>query len=452
MSSLFKRSAVTLIFQLGAQAASVFIGIVLARTLGPAGKGTTAYAIVGLSIVTIFFSGQNQAIAYQFGRKRLSINAVHQAMLHIFCYAAPLCMAGMIVLAWLIPTQRALLAAAAALPFALYAQFSTQFFLIIGRPLIGNIQSLASTVIYALVLAPLLYWGHVGTTIALLIWVFSIIAGAIYSAVHLVPYLTGAKTYTRDAGNSVESPVAERSPQHKAVLREQFIFMSKSGFTSFAAYLNLRIDVLIVSVVLGAAELGIYTLAIATGEIMWKVAQSITWSALGRIASETPERSAQLVAKVTRNIFAFQMVLGTIIFIAAPPLIKFVYGPAFAETATTLRFLLPGLIVYPVDSVMGYFFSIQKGRPTFRLIVQSSSIALCAAVTLATIHRFSIIGAAIATSVSYLAVVVVMTMLFTRTTHVPIWEMFFLQRSDIERYARLLKKPFQRAKTPDIQL
>jgi len=439
--SLFKRSAVTLVFQLGGQAASVLVGVVLARLLGPAGKGITAYAMVGLSLVTMFFNGQNEAIAYQFGRRRLSLGAVHRAMLHIFFWSAPICMIGMIALALLNPSQIALLAAAAALPFALYAQFATQFFMVIGRPLIANIQSLATTVLYALVVTPLLLWGHAGTTVALVVWVCSIAAGAVYSAVNLQPYLTGAKPVVRDRYRTDDDDTEEEpelSLEHHVVLREQFVFMSKAGFSSFASYLNLRIDVFIVSAVLGPAELGLYTLAIATGELMWKIAQAITWSALGRIASETPERSAEMVAKVTRNIFALQFVFGVVTFICAPPLIVFVYGQAFAETATALRYLLPGLIAYTMEGAIGYFFSVQKGKPTFRLMVQSASIVICAAVTLATIHRFSIVGAAVATSVSYLCVVIIMTVLFTRSTHVSVWELYILQRSDFERYGRLL--------------
>lgn len=438
MSSLFKRSVITLIFSLGSQVATFLVGITLAHSLGPAGKGTTAYAAVGLSLVTTFFNGQSEAIAYQFGRKRLSLGAVHKAMLHIFFWSAPICMVTMVALAWFLPSQRALFAAAAALPFALYAQFSTQFFLVIGRALEANIQSLIATVLYALVIMPLLYWGHAGTTTALCIWVLSIAVGTAYAAFHLSPYLSGKKIYARDSVSGA-AEIENTAVAHPVVFREQLAFMGKSGLSSFASYLNLRIDVFIVSVMLGPAELGIYTLAIATGELMWKISQSITWSALGRIASESPERSAQLVAKVTRNIFSLQLVFGTIVFVFAPPLIEAVYGKAFAQTAIALRFLLPGLMAYTVERSIGYYFSVQKGNPTFRLIVQSISIILCASITFATIQRFSIIGAAIATSVSYLTVVVIMTVLFMKETHVRASELYILQKSDLVRYMQVVK-------------
>src|SRR5262249_55141162 len=146
--SLLKRSAETFVFQLGGQAVTVLAGIVLARSLGPAGKGVTAYAVVALALVTTFFNGQNQAIAYQFGRRRLSLQTVHRAMLHVFAFATPLCLAGMIGISLAFPSQRALLAAAAALPFALYAQFAAQFFLVIGRPRLSNLQTFGATLLY----------------------------------------------------------------------------------------------------------------------------------------------------------------------------------------------------------------------------------------------------------------------------------------------------------------
>jgi O-antigen/teichoic acid export membrane protein len=426
----------TMVFQLGGQAASVIVGVALARLLGPAGKGTTAYAMVALSLVTMYFNGQNEAIAYQFGRRRLSIAAVHRAMFHIFAITAPLCMLIMIGIGFGLPSQHALIAAALALPFALYAQFATQFLLVIGRTLTANILALSSTLLYAMVITPLLLWGHAGTREALIVWVGALAAGALYAWYSLRPYITGKRQVLRDAEEN-EEPELELS--HGEVFKEQFVFMGKAGFSSFASYLNLRIDVFIVSIMLGAAELGVYTLAIATGELMWKVGQAITWSALGRIASETPERSAEMVAKVTRNIFALQFVFALVVFIAAPPLITFVYGPAFNETSTTMRLLLPGLTAYLIEGPIGYFFSVQKGNPTFRLVVQSCSIGICAVVTFLAIPRFSIYGAAVATSVSYLCVVAIMTVLFTRSTNVSVWELFFLQRSDFERYGRLLE-------------
>lgn len=437
MASLMKRSAVTLVFQLGSQAVSIITGVVLARSLGPAGKGLTAYAVVALAMVTTFFNGQNQAIAYQFGRRRLSFHAVHKGMLAIFAVAAPLCVVVMLAIGCYFPNQRTLVAAAAALPFALYAQFSAQFFLIIGRPQVANIQTLFSTILYAFVVIPLLLWGHADVTVALIVWVASIAAGALYSALHLMPYVTGKRSYSRDI-ISAEAEVEEPSPNHSIVVRDQFAFMCKSGCTSLAGFLNLRIDVFIVSFMLGAAELGMYTLAVATGELMWKVAQAVIWSALARIASETPERSARLVAKVMRNIFSLQFVFAIIIYIFAPTLIRFFYGAAFEQSATALRFLLPGLTLYTVDAVMGYYLTVQMGKPILRLMVQSGSIVLCSIVTLLTIHRFSIIGAAVATSVSYVCVVIVTTIIFSRQTGIHFSEMYLLQRSDIERFRNII--------------
>jgi O-antigen/teichoic acid export membrane protein len=437
--SLLKRSAVSLLFQLGGQAAAVIVGVALARGLGPAGKGTTAYAMVTLSLVMTFFDGQCEAIAYQFGGRRLSFASVHRAMLRIFVVAAPLCMFVLVGLGLLVPSQRALIAAAVALPFALYSQLATQFFMVMGLMRNANLQALTPTLLYALVLSPLLLWGHAGVREALIIWVVSIVVGAAYGFACLRPYLLGRRPVVRDLPESSAEKRAgelESEPEHRAVIREQFSFMTKAGLSSFASYLNLRVDVFIVSAMLGAGELGVYTLAIATGELMWKVGATVIWSVLGRIASESPERSAELVAKVTRNILAFNLVFATLVFIFAPPLITLIYGLPFARTATAMRLLMPGLTAYLIEAPIGYFFSVQKGRPTFRLMVQSAAVGICAVITFLTIPHFKIYGAAIATSVTYLFVAVVMTVLFTRSTKISVWELYVLQRSDIERYCR----------------
>ena len=235
------------------------------------------------------------------------------------------------------PSQRPLLGAALAIPFALYAQGGRGLLLAMGATAAVAWQGAITSVAFsAAVIAALLIW-HVSSYQALALWVVAQAGAAGYTALVL------GRRIARSGPSRNEHSLA-------FLIREQLHFGSRSSLATVAGYINLRIDVFLISALLGPRMLGIYTLAVSTGEMLWSISLPVIWAALENIAGDTFAEAAKLAAGLMRSVVALQVTLGIVLFIAGPWLIVHVYGAAFAGAGTVLRILLPGLVVYAVET------------------------------------------------------------------------------------------------------
>ena len=187
------------------------------------------------------------------------------------------------------------------------------FFLLKGEIRTTIVQGSFNTIGVALFTIPALTLFHGGLSAVLGIWSLMFAASACYAMVrlgHYMPPLTFAGG--RDA------------------LREQAWYGLKSGATSLAGFLNLRIDVFVIGAMLDARTLGIYSLAVATGELMWQLSRPLAFSAMGRVAAADREQAVALTCTITRSIVALEAGLGALLFLVAPAAIALVYGRQYA--------------------------------------------------------------------------------------------------------------------------
>jgi O-antigen/teichoic acid export membrane protein len=409
------------------QLAGIAAGITQAHTLGPSGKAVLAYAVIALSMVLIGTDGITGAVLMQAGRKSDAPARIHAAMLGIVTAAALPCAVVALAIGLLIPSQRPLVGVAFALPFALYAQGARGLLLALGAT--GAVAwqgAIAAVGFSAAVIVALLLW-HISSYEALTLWFISQAAAAAYTAVVV-------RSRIRRAGPS--------ATEHSLgfLMREQLHFGGRSSLATLAGYINLRIDVFLISALLGPRALGIYTLAVATGEMLWSISLPVVWAALEQIAGDAFAEAAKLAAGLMRSVVALQAALGIALFIAGPWLIVHVYGAAFAGAGTVLRILLPGLVVYAVETFLGYFILVQVKRPMLLFAVQSSSAVVCAGLTLLLLGRFGMNGAAAATTVTYMGVVAFKSLYFRHKTGIGLREQWLVTADDVRSLYRRVRR------------
>lgn len=412
--------------QVGCQLIAIVSGIVIARTLGPTGKGFISYSITAVSLVSVFFYGFGDAVLYQFGKQRHPARAVHAAVLNVMVVMLAVILPILLAVGFAVPSQRPLAAAAAALPFAIYVQLMTPFLMVKDNIALVNIRTIAQSLGTAAFTIPLLLWLHLGLAAAIAVWVLFYGVAAVQSGLGIRPILA-------------ESPPPADGEETPSLLGEQVRFGLRAAGASAAGFLNLRIDIFVVSVMFAPAALGWYTLAIASGELLWQVSRAFVWSALGRIGSDPFPESAALVARLTRNTLAIVGVLGIIAFCAGPWLIVHVYGASFTPAGAALRWALPGLVAYAAEVALTNFIILQLGRPMAMVWVQSIAAAVCAGLTFATASRYGIVAAAAATSCTKLVVTVVLFTMFVRGTGISFERLLIIQREDLRHYADVLQ-------------
>jgi O-antigen/teichoic acid export membrane protein len=425
MNSLARNIVRTFSTQVGCQVIAILSGVVIARMIGPSGKGFFSYAATCVSFVSVFFYGFSDAVLVQFGKHKRSAGIVNVITVKILTAVLAVVIPVFVAIAVWVPSQRPLAAAAAVLPFAMYMQVMTPFLMVRDKVSLLNARTLVQSLGTALCTIPLLLFTNLGLSAVIGVWILF--------------YASTAFQYAWSMREIVASSPPSDDESPKEIMREQLRFGLRAAGGSTAGFLNMRVDIFVVSIMFAPAALGWYTLAIGTGELLWQVSRAFVWSALGRIGSDPLPEAAALVARVTRNTLAIVGSLGIIAFIAGPWLIVHVYGESFAPAGLALRWALPGLVAYAAEVALTKFIVLQLGRPLTTVWVQLSAAALCALITVAAAGHFGIVAAAAATSVTYLMVTIVLTTIFLRATHISLAQLLLVQREDLRHYASVLQ-------------
>lgn len=409
--------------RIAAQAFAIAGAIVVARVLGPSGKGAFSYAGTVLAMLQMANAGQAAAISWQYAKQGRKTGDLLRAMSRIlFALAVPV-MTILALVALLVPDQRALLAVALALPFALFAQSATGFFLADGDVRMINVQQILIGVVSVAAYIPLLVFAHAGLNVLFGVWAGGYVAGAVYSAVRLRRYASAG------AG----------SPPRQ-VVKEQLSYGSQVSLNSAVQFLNFRIDVFIIMFMLGQTALGVYSIGIGIGEVLWQLSRPMVTASFGSIARGTESQAANTTAACMRHSFTLVLIAAVIAFFAAPPLVPIIYGSQFAAAGTVARVLLPGIVAYSMMPTLGTFFAQQLGQPRVPLIFSTVSMILCGVLTVALLPHFGIVGGAIATSVSYCIAFAAAVSYFVHRTQIGPRRIFTLSRTDLEPYRALFSR------------
>jgi O-antigen/teichoic acid export membrane protein len=397
LGTLFSQTRHTLGSMVGNQGLQIAAGIAISRVYGPPGKGLVTYAGIAILGAIAIADGLSSAIARQCADDRTNGPAACAAALRIIAVISLFTALPLIALGSFIPAQRALLFVGIAFPFALYVQAMSGFHLIHLRVERTNVASLVVNAGAALAMLAATLIARPPIDVIMSIWT----AG----------YVAGAAILQQGLRGTGVDPNAVR-----ALFAAQVRFTIRSSSASLMTFLASRIDVFIVAATLSATALGNYTLALAAGELMWQLGRAMSWSAFGRVATAPFKQAAELTAKITRMVLALEALVAIVAFAVGPAVFSLVYGSGFAASGEVLRILLPGMALYAADSILSYFISVKIGRPGLILRVESVTLVVCAAGSLATVGRFGMLGPAIATTLAYLVSFSVKSLLFVRAT------------------------------------
>jgi len=428
--SLAKKIVHTFATLLFGQGASIAAGIATAHAYGPAGKGVISFAGVLLTFAITTADGIRDAVAFQIGRERRDPRAVWGTALQVMLALGPLGFAVFFVLWHLDSARPSYLFAAIAFPFALYLQAAGVIYLLRDRIERINVKNAATIGGGSSILTLLLVLVfHASLWVVMWAWVGVFAIAALWATEGMRAMLGGSVLLGRTG-----------------LLREQLVFAAKAALSSNVTFLALRIDVFIVSALLSPGSLGIYTLALGTGEVMWGVSRAVNWSTAGRVAMADFEEASQLTARAVRSVVALQLLVALVLFAAGPWLITLVYGARFAPAGGVLRILLPGMIVYSADGLLSYFIAVRAARPGLLLGLECITLLVCGAVTLVSVKALGIYGGALADTIAYLISYVAKIAVFTRLSGRSVGEVLLPRGSDVPTWLRArLARAFGRA-------
>lgn len=187
-----------------------------------------------------------------------------------------------------------------------------------------------------------------------------------------------------------------------SILRETFGFGLKAYLAAFAMYFVIRSDILVVDYLLGARATGIYSIAASLVDKLQMLPIAIGTLLFPRL-SAIDDRDSQWSFARRAAVWTFVLVLASSVVgaVGARPAIGFLFGAAYLPSVAPLYLLLPGFVALSTNIVfMNYFASI--GMPWFVVVSPALAAALNLLLNMLLVPGHGINAAAFASSVAYI--------------------------------------------------
>ena len=419
----------TLAFNIGAGVFGVTTGILVAKTLGPAGKGQFSELSLLQGGVASIVGGIGSSITYYLTNARRPLADLLVPLIALLGALSLMVVAALGL--WSVRAGYDIVMIVFAATAPAIVVLSWQQGLLVG---LNQIKSLNSQVL-GLAVAVLAGTGvalalHRGVTPVLWSW-------------SICTYLAAAVV----AWRALRAASGPRTTDFRSNLGGLVNFGVRSALNGVMGFLNYRIDSLVLIGYMGAAGFGIYSIAVAAGEALFRISRAVSTATTYHIGTQDLAGSAALTAKSVRASTAAVALAAAVLFALAPWVVQLFYGTRFAAAAPALRILLPGIVVFASGGIFSQFFAFQLGRPMFVVYVNLLMIVVQTGACILLVPVWGLIGAAAASTATYLIAAIGETIYFCRTTGLKPVEVWIPHRDDLKSLRALVQRvaPFGRA-------
>jgi len=172
-----------------------------------------------------------------------------------------------------------------------------------------------------------------------------------------------------------------------------------------AYFLDTNIDTMIVGYFLTSSSVGIYSIVIMFASLLFIIPGAIaqvTYPLLSELyAKKLKDAMQTTIKKSTRYAFAVTSVLGLGLILFSSDLITLLLPPVFQQAVIPLSIIVFALMLYvPFTSIGSTWNAV--GKPHITFILGFTFVAINAAINIGLVPIYGILGAAIATSTTYI--------------------------------------------------
>ena len=386
---------------------------ILARLLGPDGKGVQQLVLMLPGLLGLFLNGGiGVANVYYAGTKKLDVETLTANSLAYVIITLPIgtiIISGFLVSGLLnnilpgVPNW-AISISLLAFPTELLLNHFTTILQGCSKITTLNFISLGRTTLMVLLTLLLVMGFDLNLLGAILSW---IIAGIVTLA---------ATTYFlwRQGGRFIPR-------WNKRVMRMTLSFGIKGYIANLLQYFNYRLDAFLVNFFLGPVSVGIYGVSVRMAELLWQFPNAVGFVIFSKSAAtnkETMNKFTPQVLKITLGLTG----LGAILLACTGSfLIVFIYSQDFFAAYTPMLALLPGIVLMGGAKVLLNEIA-GRGYPQYNSIVSGTTLVITIVLDLLLIPKYSVLGAAIASSVAYTMIFILSLWFYlkVRGQHLPI--------------------------------
>lgn len=399
-------------------------GIVIARALGPSGKGVLTIALLVPTFMQWFGPlGLNNSNIYLIGRYPDKID-------HIIgnsVYASFVSFASCFGLFWLTyPLTRHHLLASVPPSILLLATifgglvliwvFGNSVLLGQRRYMHFNFLQLLQSGSSLLLMVPFLWWfkmGVLGAAIAVAI------SGALVAAAALMLMMRGQRL---------------PPPFDLLLIRQALKYGGGYFVTNATLGLLLRADMLLVGAWRSPAEVGFYSVAVTLAEVLRNFPEVLSFALFPRISSVGSAAAVDLTSRVSRTSIFVSLLVLCFVFPLCPYLIRWSFGNAFVASLIPSWILMVSMLSLVISYNMGSFL-MGTGRVWSTAGATFTGLLVMLALDYVWIPPYGIIGASWASLLGYSSMAAIQTLSFMRLTGTRLSELLIMRRSDFHPWS-----------------
>jgi O-antigen/teichoic acid export membrane protein len=375
--------------------------VLIARALGPAGRGLYAYpaallgimvalAHIGLEFAQIYLAGQGRDLRRMWADATLLsvvLGALCCAGLALVIIVYPRASGGL-PLAWLaVP--------AGIVPFQLMNLYWASLLQLGGRLVRAAWATWCGAAVQAAAVA-VLYVRHELTPFRVLL-LLAMMNGATWLLLLLACRQAGLVTVRVDT----------------RLLRESVAVSVKAYGAQTTFFLVLRADQVLVRAYAGYGQLGLYAFASTIAELLWLLTDPLSAALVPHQVRASAREGRRLSFAMARRSLWILLTTAVLAWLLAPFAVRVVYGPEFVGAVPALRLLLPGVVALgatrPLRSML-----LKEGRAVALSVLGFSALGANVALNILLLPRIGIRGASIASSLCYAALAVTFTIMARR--------------------------------------
>ena len=410
--------------------AMLIVGVILARVLGPEGRGLyAAILVVPMLIISFAELGIKRSTIYHVGKKLYKEEDIVSALIVTVLFTSTI---GVVICAFFFffndnPefTLPLIILAVLRIPLRLFRKYAGGVFLgkqQFNRSIFLNwlfvITYTATTVLFLLVLKMYV----LGALISL------VISNLIVSIVALF-YL-------------LRSNPVKLNCELKVVLG-----LIKLGLVYavaiFIMKIHTKIDIYLLNELSSLDQVGYYSIGSRLAE-KWQIPFSIGGIIIAKSANEKNHSLMNAnIAKLFRVTFVFGILSLLVLFFVAPFLIPLLYGKAWVQSVEIVQYILPGILMLILAKVMGTRLA-GIGKPYVLMFVAIPALVINVVLNYMWIPDFGGLGAAMATNVSYTFLTLTGIFVYARVVKMPVWDIVRFRKNDFDFVPYLIKRTLKK--------
>jgi O-antigen/teichoic acid export membrane protein len=383
--------------------AAISVGV--SRALGPEKRGVFFLAFAAATLISVAGNlGLNTAAIVYAANKEVPLGQIHGVALVFSVLMGALAAVVLLPLEgfWtstvLVGLDTAMLAMlAAGVPALIYTQVGSAALIGLGR-------------------IPAVSWIRIGVQVATAALVIPVAIVTQAPGWTLAAWLAIAVTYALAVGLYLTLRASPPSRPARENVRELVSFAGR-GYLGTIAYQGfLRIDLFFLAAMFGPAVVGLYSLSTVIAERISMLGQALYAASAAAIGSSERGPAARLTAQLFRVLLLGLLPSAVVIGLLSIPGFPLVFGDDFAPAVVPFLLLLPGTVCLTLWYPLNLFLVSNLRRPGTTAIIMGCALLGSLPLYYWLIRWLDMSGAAIASSIVYISVLVGSAWVVTRAT------------------------------------